>query len=248
MPGASDSDGSDAPPRLSFWQRIAVTLPHLQRGDDKPRLGERVRSSIVKPVEPDSAAKAKASDKPPTVSELEASVKSADDKERLIGLIAAPVSAAIGLLVTDALVANDPTAKLKNGHVNPAHVNPSVYHSLTLVLVALSVVMLVTALLRKRLYLGIVMALFGLAIFNLRYWGFGIPFVLAGAWYIVRAYRLQRDLREATGEAPGRGAGRRNNAASGRRSGSSANSPSANKRYTPRTAPPKRRNAKPESA
>ena len=47
------------------------------------------------------------------------------------------------------------------------------------------------------------MALYGLAVFNLHYWGFGIPFILAGAWYLVRAYRLQRDLKEATGDVPG---------------------------------------------
>ena len=48
------------------------------------------------------------------------------------------------------------------------------------------------------------MALYGLAVFNLHYWGFGVPFILVGAWLLVRAYRLQRDLREATGDAPAR--------------------------------------------
>ena len=58
-----------------------------------------------------------------------------------------------------------------------------------------------------------VMALYGLAVFNLHYWGFGVPFILAGAWLLVRAYRLQRDLQRgqrATDRrpAPGRdGAG-----------------------------------------
>ena len=33
-------------------------------------------------------------------------------------------------------------------------------------------------LLRKRLFLGIATALYGLAIFNLHYWGFGIPFIM----------------------------------------------------------------------
>ena len=42
-------------------------------------------------------------------------------------------------------------------------------------------------------------ALYGLAVFNLHWWGFGVPFVLVGAWYLVRAYRAQRALKEATG-------------------------------------------------
>ena len=49
--------------------------------------------------------------------------------------------------------------------------------------------MLATAWWRKRLYLGIVMALYGLTVFNLHYWGFGIPYLLCAGWWIVRAYR-----------------------------------------------------------
>jgi hypothetical protein len=41
------------------------------------------------------------------------------------------------------------------------------------------------------------MALYGLSIFNLHFWGFGIPFILAGAWLLVRAYRFQQKLKEA---------------------------------------------------
>jgi len=112
------------------------------------------------------------------------------------------------------------------------------------VLIGLAVVMLVLAVLRKRLYLGIVMALYGLAIFNLRYWGFGIPFVMAGAWYLVRAYRLQRDLREATGGKPPRaGSQRRGDAGTAPR-------PQPNKRFTPPPSPSKMKRAsrpKPES-
>ena len=60
----------------------------------------------------------------------------------------------------------------------------SLYHEVAAALVILSVVMLTTAMLRKRLYLGIVMALYGLTVFNLHYWGFGIPFIMAGAWLL----------------------------------------------------------------
>ena len=81
-------------------------------------------------------------------------------------------------------------------------------HELELVFLGLAAVMLVSAYFRKRLFLGIAMALYGLAIFNLHYWGFGVPFIMVGAWLLVRAYRAQRDLREATGDKPSRPGGR----------------------------------------
>jgi hypothetical protein len=93
--------------------------------------------------------------------------------------------------------------------VNRLHVSLSLYHDLGAVLIGLSVLVLVVAMFRKRLYLGISMALYGLAVFNLHYWGFGVPFIMGGAWLLVRAYRLQRDLREATDEPSRPGAQRR---------------------------------------
>ena len=91
--------------------------------------------------------------------------------------------------------------------------------------------MLVSAMLRKRVFLGIVTALYGLAIFNLHYWGFGVPFILVSAWLLVRAYRLQRDLREATVGDSRASASRRGSAAPGR------SSAKLNRRYTaPATA------------
>ena len=44
-----------------------------------------------------------------------------------------------------------------------------------------------TSLLRKRLFQGITLAIYGLGVVDLHYWGFGIPFLIAGAWYLVRA-------------------------------------------------------------
>jgi hypothetical protein len=187
---------------------------------DKAPLGERLRNAILKPVDPGAAETTKGSDEPRSVAELEAAVKSADDKERIIGLTAAPIAAAIGFLIIGALIANDPSGS--------RHVSVSLYNELRIVLVGLSVLMLVMAMLRKRLYLGIVSALYGLAVFNLHYWGFGVPFVLIGSWYLVRAYRLQRDLRAATGGT------------SSRRGADNAARPGASKRYTPPTSPPKR--------
>jgi hypothetical protein len=244
MPGGRDDDDSgDASPRLSLAHRFLLALPHLRRDPDKAPLGERLRGAIVKPVEPDAAAKAKKADKAPSIEELEDRVKYADDKERLTGLLLAPVAGAIGLIVISSLITNDPATYLKNGTLNPRHVNVSLYHSLTYVLLGLAVVMLGTAFYRKRLFLGIAMALYGLSIFNLHYWGFGVPFVLVGAWLLMRAYRAQRDLREATGDAPSGSGARR------RRGGTTPKSarPQPNKRYTPRSAPPKRSPPKPEN-
>jgi hypothetical protein len=223
---------------MSLGHRLLLSLPRLRRDPDKAPLGQRLRSALVKPVEPGAAAQAKKADRSPSVEELEDAVKYADDKERLIGLLLAPVAAALGLIIIGTLINNDPSQFLTNGTVNPRHVNVSTYHTLTYVLLALAVVMLVTAYLRKRFFLGVAMALYGLSVFNLHYWGFGVPFLMVGAWLLVTAYRLQRDLRQATGDAPGR-----------RRGGPAPRTTRAqpNKRYTPRTAPPKRSPHKPEN-
>lgn len=192
----------------------------------KAPLFDRLRTAIVRPADGDDDD-GNEHFEPRPAEELESAVRSADDKERLIGLIAAPLAAAIGILVTGALISNDPAARLKNGQINIHHVNPSVYEGLTYVVVGLSVIVLVSAMFRKRLFLGIALALYGLAIFNLHYWGFGVPFILAGAWLLVRAYRLQRELKEVTaaGQPPGR-AGTR--------------SQQATRRYTPPASPRKR--------
>ena len=221
--------------QLSLRRRL-LARPLLKHERDKAPLGDRVRGAIMKPVEPGAAAIDPASDESRSVEELEAAVRSANDKERLIGLLAAPLAAAIGILVISALIVNDPPALLKNGQANALHVSLSLYHDLGGVLLGLSVLMLVMAMLRRRLFLGILMALYGLAVFNLHYWGFGVPFIMGGAWLLVRAYRLQRDLREATGERPSNpGAQRRGAGATSRTS-----RPQPNRRYTPPTSPPRR--------
>lgn len=208
MPGSRDFDnsGGDVPIR--------------------PSLSERLRNAIVKPADPDAVTTTEA---PRSVEELQAAIRWADDKERLVGLFAAPVAAAVGFLVITALIDNDPRLP------SPRHVNVSIYHDLTLVLLGMSLLMLVLALMRKRLFLGIVLALFGLGIFNLHYWGFGIPFLLFGAWFLVRAYRLQQSLKLALGDGP-RGTTR------------SGSSPPSSKRYTPPTSRRRPPRAKPDDA
>ncbi len=202
-------------------------IPRISADREKGPLSDRIRNAILKPVEPDVTSASRASGPAPSVEEMESAVRFADDKERLVGLLAAPVAAAIGFLVISALIANDPPPYLKNGQVNKLHVSVSLYHNLTGVLLGLSVLMLVMAMLRKRLYLGIVMALYGLTVFNLHYWGFGVPFLMAGSWLLVRSYRVQRDLREASGE------GARSGGSHGRRSASGRSRPKPSRRYTP---------------
>jgi len=226
-------------PRASTGAAIVPPMrgdldPQAQDGEDssssRSPLRDRLRNAVLKPVEPGSGAGS--SEPPRSVEELEAAVSRANDKERLIGLLAAPIAAAIGILVIGSLIVNDPPARLKNGHVNTLHVSLSLYHDLEIVLIVLSLLMLATAMWRKRLYLGIVTALYGLAIFNLHYWGFGVPYIMVSAWLLVRAYRLQRDLREAdgVGERRVRAAG----AAAARRP------PKPSGRYTPPTAASRR--------
>lgn len=185
-------------------------------------LRQKLTRLFLKPPNPppDAPRDATAADRR-TVEELEEVARFANDKERLVGLLAAPIAAVIGLLVYGALVADDPPAYLKDGLANSKHVAPSLYADLLGVLLVLSVAMLASAWFRKRLFLGCALALYGLAVFNLHYWGFGVPFVLFGAWLIVRAYRAQRDVREATGE--------------GSRNGGPAlaTAPPPSKRYTP---------------
>ena len=79
------------------------------------------------------------------------------------------------------------------------------------------------------MFQGITLALYGLAIFQLHYtyFGFAAPFLLAGSWYLIRAWRLQQELKkaEAAGPQAPRPKGATTNAAAPR--------PRRNKRYTP---------------
>ena len=189
--------GGDEVPKLSAWQRLKYTLV---RPDDEP------------------------SDRPPpderTAEDLEEAIARSDDKERAIGLVAGPLAAIIGLVISSASI----------DYAKSHHQSLGVYDTLTYVLLGLSVLILVTSLLRKRMFQGITMALYGLAVFNLHYWGFGIPFLLAGAWYLVRAYRLQQALKRAEGGSGGASGGRRPPRSNGTSNGSR---PRPNKRYTP---------------
>jgi len=176
---------------------------------------------MVRPDD-DPSDSAPAGDRP--AEEVSAAIKRADDKERAVGLIAAPVSAAISFIVITALIDRNSVAGAK--HFTPA----STYHELLLVLLGLGVLVLVTSFLRKRLFMAISLALYGIALFQLGWLGFAVPFVLAGAWYLVRSYRLQQELKraESAGDSSFVKAGRVSSG--GPRT---VSRPRPNKRYTP---------------
>jgi hypothetical protein len=152
---------------------------------DKPSLSERFTRLVLKA----DTSEPKDDGYPTSVEGLEAAIARADDKERLIGLIAAPVAGGIGLLVAQSLAAHGTTKAAS-----------STAQVLALSLLVLAAAMLASAWFRKRLYLGIAMCLYGLSIFNLHFWGFGVPYLLFGSWFLVRAYRLQQKLKLARGD------------------------------------------------
>src|SRR5271163_4370959 len=102
MPGGRDYDDSDDGGQVP-----------------KKSLMNRLRGAFVKPVDPN--AEPAPVNPPRTADELGVEMKTADDKERLIGLIAAPVAAIIGIVITNVAVSDDPAAFFSNGLVNPKH-------------------------------------------------------------------------------------------------------------------------------
>jgi hypothetical protein len=188
----------------------------------KPSLTSRLRGAMFRPAGPEPSTTEPAV----PLEALEAEARSATDKERLIGLLLAPWAALIGILISSQLVHHDPAARLPDGLVNPRHVNVTFYHEVLIAMLALAVAMLASAWFRKRLFLGVTMALFGLTVFNLHYWGFAVPYLLCAGWLLVRGYRLQRSVREASPAA----------VIDGPTTTATARPRRANKRYTPPAA------------
>jgi hypothetical protein len=216
----SDADAAEGsePPTLSTWQRF-------RRNPDHESLSARLKDAMLRPAvaaenAPDSRPKAP---EPTTVEELQAAVSKADDKERMVGLLLAPIAGLIAIIVTSHLISSDPKATYANGAVNLNHVNPSLYLEVGGSAFVLAMLMLAMAWWRKRLFLGIVMGLYGLSIFNLHFWGFGVPYLLAAGWSLVRHYRVTQKLKLAREGSGGSSLGR-------------PSSSRPNKRYTPPTA------------
>ena len=181
---------------------------------------ERLKYAMVKPD--DSEPKSVATDDR-SAAELDATIKTADDRERAVGLIAAPISALVSFLVIGADISKNSSVTTAPKNFVPA----STYHWVLLVFIGLAAIMLASAWWRKRMVLAITLALYGVGLFQLGWLGFAVPFVLAGAWYLVRAFRLQQAFKKAEAEegGPARPAARATN---GPR-------PRANRRYTPPT-------------
>lgn len=189
----------------------------MPRNGDEPAmtLWERLKYTLVCPDD-DPAPRGPAADDR-TAEELREAIYRSDDRERAIGLVAGPLAAIVGILISSASI----------DYAHQHHQSVGVYVGLTYVLLGLAVLILVSSLMRKRLFQGITLALFGLAVFQLHYTyvGFAAPFILAGAWYLVRGYRLQQALKAAELDESG-----------GPPKGPSTNGssrPRANKRFTP---------------
>ena len=222
MPGGDSRPRSGGgPPALGVWQRLLARAPRVRAGEARPAkapFGQRLEGALLKPADP---ARARQRERPrrPSVEELE-SARLSDDTERMIGLSLAPIAGLIAIVITAHQLSDNAPATV-NGRPNPLHVSTSLTHELEVVLLALALAILVTSLARRRLYTGIATALYGLAVFNLHWWGFGFPFVFVGSWFLVRAYRAQQAWKEAGGA----------------RAGPPARGPGASRRYTPPASP-----------
>jgi Ca2+/Na+ antiporter len=161
----------------------------MPRNSDEQALSvwERMKYTMVRPDDESSERGASADER--TLEEIQETIYRSDDKERAIGLVAAPVAAIVGIIISSSSI----------DYARQHHQSVGVYVGLTYLLLGLAVLIMVSSLMRKRLFQGITLALFGLAIFQLHYTylGFAAPFILAGAWYLVRAYRLQQALKLA---------------------------------------------------
>jgi hypothetical protein len=183
---------------------------------------ERLKYAMVKPDDADDARPA-ADER--SADELRYDIRYADDRERAVGLIAGPISALISFIVIGSLINRNsqPTTAAKN------FVPASTYHWVLLVFLALAVVILVSAWWRKRMAMAIALALYGVGLFQLGWLGFAVPFVLAGAWYLVRAFRLQQAFKKAEAEEGG------STSSPVRPSNGAKPRARANRRYTPPT-------------
>jgi hypothetical protein len=195
-------------------------MPASQDFDDSedertPKMSflQRLRYSMVVPDDTE-----KESGPPQSGEEIQAEIDTITERERAIGLLIAPLAAVVAIFISQASIS----------YAKDHNQSYSIYTELTYVLLGMSVLILVTTLLRKRLYLGIITALFGLGVFNLHYWGFGFPFIMVGAYYLVRAYRMQQNLRRTTG-------GRQVPPRPGSKPPPVGPRPRRNKRYTPPT-------------
>lgn len=176
---------------------------------------ERLKYAMVRPDDAD--ARPAAVDER-SAEELQYAIRYADDRERSVGLIAGPVAALISFIVIGSMINRNSQSTTAAKNFVPA----STYHWVLLVFLALAGVILASAWWRKRMAMAISLALYGVGLFQLGWLGFAVPFVLAGAWYLVRAFRLQQAFKKAEAEEGGSISASKHRAR-------------ANRRYTPPT-------------
>jgi hypothetical protein len=172
--------------------------------------------------------------------ELEHSIKHIDDRERLMGMLMAPLGLGIGTF----LLVNVPATTAHRAKGQLSHATLVTLGVATLII---SVVVFVAALTRRRSFLGFSLVFLGLPV------GFPllVPFWIVGGWIILRSYRWQRELTALGGGPAARGRAApaskttgekgtsqsRTGGSARRRRGQSksppAKGPGASKRYTP---------------
>src|SRR5271163_412299 len=94
----------------------------------KPSLWMRFQNAVVQPDELADTKAAKAAEEKLSVEELQGEIATMSDKERAIGLIAAPVAAALGLIVSSASI----------DYAKTHHQGITVYDELTYVMLGMS--------------------------------------------------------------------------------------------------------------
>jgi hypothetical protein len=204
-----------------------------QLGADEPEIPEMA----VEPVTPQRSWKTNllgpAQPRPAGVKrtpvELAHAIKNIDDQERVFGFAAAGVGVVLGILIT-VLASNDNPALGHKGHASSSLIVLE-----GAVRIVLSLLVVGSALTRRRAFLGFSLLFLGVAlngIFALPFWGFG-------AILIWRAYRFQKEL-QAMGHSP---ASMRTKKPPRARSKVAATTgpprPTVSKRYTPPKAKPK---------
>ena len=128
-----------------------------------------------------------------TAEQLAHTIKYLDDRERLIGIVMAPLGAVVGILSTV-------TALHSHTHVK-GQLSHGALVTLGIASLVLSGLVLVAALTRRRSFLGFALVFLGTS------FGFPLllPFWFVGGWLIFRAYKWQKELTALRGGTTGRG-------------------------------------------
>lgn len=222
-----------------------ATTP-VETATPPPTLGARLRDSMLKPkpepkVGPSGKAPTKADPYPDKSSaELRDWIKYLDDQERLYTLMAAPIAAILAITSLFIGLRDDPAVGAKN------HVSPDTIVIEGLVVLALSVAVLVSGLIRRRSFAMFALAFVGFGMDSTVLSVFGvIPFWGLAGWMFMRSSRMQRALttrgdhpRQVRGRSGGSGgrAGSRPSGSAGRSRRKKAPEPVGpppSKRYTP---------------